>query len=75
MRRAQNDEEVAVQRSFYLRASARVGANACLSFSSDQKKSPRVTPEGSKMVGHPDWSQTINVILPNTLHGSKKKNV
>jgi hypothetical protein len=39
------------EQELYLRARGRVGATSCLSSSSDQKKSLRVNPEGSRMVG------------------------
>ncbi|MFH1317541.1 MAG: recombinase family protein [Candidatus Omnitrophota bacterium] len=56
-------------------ASGRVGATACLSSSSGQKKSPRVTPEGLRLAPHSRVAQTIEVILQNKSHGCKKKNI
>ena len=53
--------------------SGRAGAAAVRPPKLKNKKSPWVTPGGSRVVGESFSPITIDIILPNTIHGSKNK--
>ena len=53
----------------------RVAAISCSSSLSEQKKSPKISPKGFKLAPHSMDAQTINVIVYNTIHNCKKKNI